>query len=181
MTYTQKLIYLYQRLFWGCEKYARHIGVKIGDKCDIGTRNFGSEPYLIEIGNRTQITSGVSFYTHGGSWAFRQKYPDFDFFGKIKIGNNVYIGNYALILPGVTIEDNVIVGAGAVVTKSVPSGVIIGGNPAKIIGKTEVYEKKILPYNLNTKKMSYKEKMQFLLLLDDNKFQKKEYLKLNND
>jgi acetyltransferase-like isoleucine patch superfamily enzyme len=172
-----KIIRFYQKIFWNCEKYARHLGVKIGNDCSIGTRNFGTEPYLIEIGNNTQITYGVTFYTHGGSWVFRQKYPNFDFFGKIKIGNNVYIGNYALILPGVTIEDNGIIGAGAVVTKSVPAGSIVGGNPAKIIGKVDEYEKKILPYNVNSKKLSYKEKKKFLLSLDDSKFQKKQFLK----
>jgi acetyltransferase-like isoleucine patch superfamily enzyme len=142
-----KLIRFYRRYFYSCENYARNIGVKIGANCSINTRHWGTEPYLIEIGNHTQITSEVWFYTHGGGWVFREKYPDFDFFGKIKIGNNVYIGNHALILPGVTIEDNVIVGAGAVVTKSIPSGVIVGGNPAKIIGRIEDYEKKIIEYN----------------------------------
>ncbi|GHT14732.1 hypothetical protein FACS189415_4350 [Bacteroidia bacterium] len=153
------------------------MGVKIGNNCSIGTLNFGTEPYLIEIGNRTQITYGVTFYTHGGAWAFREKYPDFDFFGKIKIGNNIYIGNHAIILPGITIEDNVIVGAMAVVTKSVPSGVIVGGNPARIIGKVEDYEKKVLPYNVDSKRLSSDEKKKFLLSLDDVHFLKKSYLK----
>jgi acetyltransferase-like isoleucine patch superfamily enzyme len=157
-------------------KYARSLGVKIGENCSIAVHNFGTEPYLIEIGNHTQITYGVSFYTHGGAWIFRQKYPNFDFFGKIKIGNNVYIGNYAIILPGVTIEDNVIVGAGSVVTKSIPKGFIVGGNPAKIIGKVEEYEKKILPYNVNTEKLPVEDKRNFLLSLNDLKFQKKNYL-----
>jgi acetyltransferase-like isoleucine patch superfamily enzyme len=172
-----KLQHLYRRYFWSTEKYARFAGVKIGKDCSIGTRNFGTEPYLIEIGDKTQITNGVSFYTHGGAWVFRQTYPNFDFFGKIKIGNNVYIGNHAIILPGVTIEDNVIVGAMAVVTKSVPTGVIVGGNPAKIIGKVEDYEKKILSYNVDSKRLSPDEKRKFLLSLSDEKFQKKEFLK----
>jgi serine acetyltransferase len=89
----------------------------------------------------------------------------------------VYIGNSAIILPGVTIEDNVIVGALAVVTKSIPSGVIVGGNPAKIIGKIEDYEKKILPYNVDLKGLSPKEKRCFLLSLSDEKFQPKDYLR----
>jgi acetyltransferase-like isoleucine patch superfamily enzyme len=55
------------------------MGFKIGADCSIGTLNFGIDPYLIEIGNKTQITSGVTFYTHGGAWAFREKYPRFDF------------------------------------------------------------------------------------------------------
>jgi len=51
----------------------------------------------------------------------------------IIIGNNVWIGTRVIILPGVQIGDNTIIGAGAVVTKSFPANSIIGGNPAKII------------------------------------------------
>ena len=59
------------------------------------------------------------------------------------IGNNVYISSGAVIMGNVIIEDNVIIGANAVVTKSIPAGSIVGGIPAKIIGKT-----KYLDYNL---------------------------------
>jgi serine acetyltransferase len=47
-------------------------------------------------------------------------------------------------MPGVIIENNVVVAAGSIVTKSVPSGVIIGGNPAKIIGDYDIYKSKVL-------------------------------------
>lgn len=53
--------------------------------------------------------------------------------GKIKIGNNCFIGTNAIILPDVTLGNNVVVGAGSVVTKSFPNDVIIAGNPAKVI------------------------------------------------
>ncbi len=69
----------------------------------------------------------------------RHEYPDFDFFGKIKIGNNVYIGNNSLIMPGVTIADDVMIGAGSVVTKSVPKGKIVAGNLAKEICTIEEF------------------------------------------
>lgn len=59
-----------------------------------------------------------------------------------------------MILPGVTIGCNVIVGAGSVVTKSVSAGAIVAGNPARIIGNIDEYEKKALPYNLNTHGLS---------------------------
>lgn len=55
--------------------------------------------------------------------------------GPVKIGNNVWIGDNAIILPGVNIGDGAIIAANAVVTHSIPSGVIAGGNPAKIIRK----------------------------------------------
>lgn len=49
------------------------------------------------------------------------------------IGNNVWIGGSSTILPGVTVGDNVVIGAGSVVTRDVPSDVVVGGNPARII------------------------------------------------
>lgn len=168
-----KFLNLYRRKFWKSEKYARFIGVKIGEKCDIQDVNFGSEPYLIEIGNHVQITSGTKIFTHGAAWILRKKYPKVDFFGKVKIGNNVYIGNNALIMAGVTIGNNVIVAAGAVVTKSVPDNVIVGGNPAKILGNIEDFENKMLYFNVNSKGMGYEEKKKFLLSLTDDKFIKK--------
>lgn len=175
--YIKKIVNFYKFKFWNAERYARSIGVKIGKDCSIETKRFGSEPYLIEIGNNVQITNHVSFFNHGGGWVFRKKYPNFDTFGKIKIGNNVYIGNHVLIMPGVTLGNNIIIGAGSVVTKSVIDGSVVAGNPAKLINKTDVMLNKILAYNLNTKSMSYEEKKTFLLSLDDIKFIKKNLIK----
>ena len=59
----------------------------------------------------------------------------------IRIGNNVWIGAQATVLPGVTIDDGAIVAAGAVVTRDVPANVIVGGVPAKIIKKIEINQK----------------------------------------
>lgn len=168
-----KLIYLYTRFFCSAQKYASQQGVKFGKNCSIDTRYFGTEPYLIEIGNHVQVTNGVRFFTHGGSWIFRLKYPDFDYFGKIKIGDNVYIGNCAIILPGVSIGDNVIVGAGAVVTKSIQEGAIVAGNPARVVSSLVELEHKIKKYNLDTKKMNPLVKKKYLLSLDKNKFVQK--------
>ncbi|WP_277012813.1 acyltransferase [Flavobacterium lindanitolerans] len=165
-----RIVDLYRRYIWSCEKYARYIGVKIGKNCSIATRNFGSEPYLIEIGNNVQITNDVKFFCHGAAWVFREKDPKFDFFGKIKIGNNVYIGNNALIMAGVTIGNNVIIAAGSVVTKSVGDNSIVGGNPAKILGNVDDLEKRMAGYNVETKGLSYEDKKRRLLNLDDNKF-----------
>ena len=57
---------VYWRFFVSPEKYARHIGVRIGKNCLIATRNWSSEPYLISIGNNVQLTHNVSIHTHGG-------------------------------------------------------------------------------------------------------------------
>ncbi|WP_418651006.1 acyltransferase [Tenacibaculum aestuariivivum] len=147
--------------------------MKIGTGCSIATKYFGSEPYLIELGNHVQITNDVKFFNHGAAWVLREKYPKMDFFGKIRIGNNVYIGNNALILPGVTIGDNVIVAAGSVVTKSIPNGSIVGGNPSKIIGTTLDFEQRVVKYNLNIKDLSYQAKKSFLMTTDEELFMNK--------
>lgn len=55
----------------------------------------------------------------------------------IQLGNDVWIGTSVIILPGIKISDGSIIGAGSVVTKDVPPYVIVGGSPAKIIGKRE--------------------------------------------
>lgn len=62
---------LLSNLYWRSQrakKYARHIGVTIGDNCLIATRRWSSEPYLITIGNHVQVTEGVWFHTHGGQF-----------------------------------------------------------------------------------------------------------------
>ena len=58
-------------------------------------------------------------------------------FGKIKVGNNSFIGCNVTILRGVTIGNNCVIGAGSVVTKNVPDGEVWAGNPAKFIKKSK--------------------------------------------
>lgn len=87
---------------------------------------WGSEPYLIEIGNNVTITRGVCFVNHdGGAALFRKEHPGLNVFGKIKIVSNVFIGIISIILPGVTIGDNVVIGSGSIVNKNVPDNVRI--------------------------------------------------------
>lgn len=108
-----------------------------------------------------------------GGGSVRQKYPDFDLFGKVKIGDYVYIGTNALIMPGVTIGDNVLVAAGSVVTKSIPSNVVVGGNPAKILCSIEEYYERNKKYDLHSKRMNSKAKRELLLNLPQGRFIKK--------
>lgn len=161
------------RYFTPPRTYAIFLGVKIGKNCSIATKGFPREAYLISIGNNVQVTEGVKFFTHGGGWVIRNKYPDYDSFGKIRIGNNVYIGNDVCIMPGVTIGNNVVIGASSIVTKSIPSNVVVAGNPAKIIKSYDEYITGSLPFNLHCKGMGYNEKKKFLLSLDESKFIKK--------
>lgn len=185
---TVSYIYLIRRkitfifnYFKSDEQYAKDLGVKIGENCCIYSRNFGSEPYLITIGNNVQITDNVCFFTHGGGWLLRKEITNFDIFGKIEIKDNVYIGSGSYIMPGVTIESNVIIAARSVVTKSIPQNVIVAGNPAKIIGSLNEFKEKYLRYNTNTKNMTYNEKRKILLALEENQFIKKPFLHLPND
>jgi acetyltransferase-like isoleucine patch superfamily enzyme len=166
-----KIIRYYKKNVWSPEKYARSLGVKIGKECLISTINFPSEPYLIEIGDFCRIASGVTFFTHGGLWSQRKRTGrTFDIFGKIKIGNYTYIGQDAKIMPGVTIEDNVIVGAGSIITKSIPAGKIVAGNPGRIIGDVDDFILKVDELDLGTKGLNYEEKKKFLLSLSNDKF-----------
>ena len=57
--------------------------------------------------------------------------------GKIHINKNAWIGARAVILPGVTVGENAVVAAGAVVTKDVAANTVVGGNPARVIRKLE--------------------------------------------
>lgn len=165
LRHLKKFYLLYTK---GIEEYARKIGVKIGVNCRIYTTQFGSEPFLIKIGNKVTITSGVKFITHDGStWLMRDEKGRRYLYQRIDIGNNVFIGVNSIIMPGVKIEDNVIVAAGSVITKSIPSGVIVAGVPAKIIGSYSEIEKRMLDLYVSDKdlnnKLNYEERVNSVL------------------
>jgi acetyltransferase-like isoleucine patch superfamily enzyme len=144
--------------------YAKKLGVKFGDGCRfIGFNNFGTEPYLISIGRHVSITN-TTFITHdGGVWVFREKEPDIDIVGQIKIGNNVFIGSKCIILPNTVVGDNIIIGAGSVVRKELKSGFVYAGNPVKVIRAIDEYRSKNEPFILKTKRMNSKGKKEYLI------------------
>ena len=147
-------------------KLLRKSGVKIGEECEIYKDVvFGSEPYLIEIGDHVRITNGCKFITHdGGVWVIRQLMDDneIDLFGKIIVGNNVHIGMNCIIMPNVKIGNNVIIGCGAVVTKDIPDGEIWGGVPAKFIKQIDDYYDKHKSNFEHTKSLSVENKKSYL-------------------
>ncbi len=151
----------------GRARLLRKNGLNIGGDCEVYPGvSFGSEPYLISIGNHVRITGNVSFITHdGGVWVIRKlkNVPQIDRFGTISVGDNVMIGVGALIMPGVRIGNNCIVGARAVVTKDVPDNCVVAGVPARVITDIESYYQKNLPYYTQTKQMTSAEKKQWLL------------------
>lgn len=148
--------------------YWRKQGVQIGTNCEIySSASFGSEPYLISIGNHVRVNAGVTFVTHdGGVWVLRglrEEYREIDLFGKITVGDNVHIGTDAIIMPGVTIGSNCIIGCGAIVTKDIPDNSIAVGIPARVIETIDEYEQKHKEEFVKTKKFSAEEKKRFLM------------------
>ena len=124
-------------------KYLRKIGMKIGNETKIySPRNViidEQKPCLIEIGNNVQITDGVRILTHGYDWSvLKVKYGEvFGSAGKVKIGNNVFIGVNSTILKGVIIGDNVIIGANSLVNKDCIEEGVYAGNPVRYIMSLE--------------------------------------------
>ncbi len=146
--------------------YARTLGVRIGEDCRlIGFERavFGTEPYLIKLGNHVTVAAGVRFITHDGAvWVFREKHPGIDVMAPIVVGDNVFIGINAVILPGVTIGDNCIIGAASIVTRDIPSGHIAAGSPARAVKTLDEYWAGIEGNTVQTKGMALDAKRRFL-------------------
>ena len=113
---------------------------KIGDNCMFQSRNFPMNPELVKIHNNVTIAANVTLVCHD---AIRHVFGGIDnnyyapHLGPIEICDNVFIGIGSIIMPNVHIGKNSIVAAGSLVTKDVPEGAIVGGVPAKVIGKFE--------------------------------------------
>ncbi|MGL5382543.1 MAG: acyltransferase [Culicoidibacterales bacterium] len=154
------------------ELIKKYDNVKIGENCSIyADVKFGSEPFLITLGDNVRITNGVRFITHdGGVWVLRnlndisiyQNTKNVDLFGKIVVGNNVHIGINSVIMPNVTIGNNVIIGVGAVVTKDIPDNSIVVGVPGKVINTIDKYYLKNESRFSYTKHLPMKEKQRIL-------------------
>lgn len=120
------------RKFKGGAAAARFQGVTVGENSRILTNRFGSEPWLVSIGSRVTVSSGVQFLTHDGvGWLYRDDAGRRYRYAPISIGDNCFIGYGSIIMPGVEVGSEVVVGAGSVVTRSVPSGTVVAGNPAR--------------------------------------------------
>ncbi|MDL2214652.1 maltose O-acetyltransferase [Dysgonomonas sp. OttesenSCG-928-M03] len=114
-------------------------------RCDYGYNIYVGENFFanfdcvmldicrIEIGDNCLIAPGVHIYTAGHPLDEEQRIAGIEFGKPVIIGHNVWIGGRAIINPGVTIGNNVIIASGTVVIKDVPSNVVVGGNPARII------------------------------------------------
>ncbi len=123
-------------------RWARELGVKIGNDCrliSVFPSTFSSEPYLVSIGDHVSMT-GPQFLTHDGAvWIFREQFPDIELFGRIQVGNNVFVGYGAILLPNTVVSDCSVIAAGAVVKGKFPPRVVLGGVPARILCPVEDY------------------------------------------
>lgn len=119
----------------------------VGENCYYQSNLLPAEPFLVTFHDNVAISAGVRIVTHSAlNTVFNHEEQSDRYlcrYGRVEIGNNVYVGADAIINYGVTIEDNCIVAAGAVVTKDVPSGSVVGGVPAKVIGSYAESKKKL--------------------------------------
>lgn len=129
-----------------------------------GKVGWGTEPWIITIGDNVHITDGVKFITHdGGTLLYRHMIPDLEITKPIVIGDNVYIGNNVILLPGVTIGNNVVIGAGAVVTRSIPDNSVAVGVPARVIKTADEYLEKLKRESLHLGHLKGQEKDKALM------------------
>ena len=153
----KKFCKLYWYLTLSPIAYARKIGVTIGNGCRVYIKKWGSEPFLITIGNKVTITNGVTILTHdGATWLIKNSSGNrYQKYAPVEIGNNVFIGINAILMPGVTIGDNVIVAAGAVVTNDIDDDSVVAGVPAVKISTFSHYEEKAKKHFVNNEQIKH--------------------------
>lgn len=121
-------------------RFLRKVGVVIGENISFhGKLNTISiditRPSLVTIGDFVSLNGNFNLITHDwGTFVIRNYYKDFvSSSGRVKIGNNVIFGRNVNVLKGVSIGDNCVIGAGSIITKSVPSNSVALGVPAKVV------------------------------------------------
>ena len=87
----------------------------------------------IEFGDNVFIGPNCGFYTAGHPLNVLDRNKGLEYAKPIKVGNNVWFGGNVVVIPGVTIGDNVTIGAGSIVTKDIPSNVLAYGNPCRVV------------------------------------------------
>ncbi|MEC5317731.1 sugar O-acetyltransferase [Brenneria populi subsp. brevivirga] len=126
-------------------KCGRSITVEPPFYCDYGTNTFIGDHFYanhnlvildgarVTIGNNVFIAPNVGIHTAGHPLDVGRRNQGLEYALPIVIGNNVWIGASAVILPGVSIGDGAMIGAGSVVTKDIPANVIAVGNPCRVL------------------------------------------------
>ncbi len=115
--------------------------IEIGDNLYCNTGCTFEDEGKITIGNDVFIGPNVTICTAGHPVHHEARNTRYEYGIPITIGNNVWLGANVLVLPGVTIGDNTVIGGGSVVTKDIPAGVVAVGNPCRVLRKIEDDEK----------------------------------------
>lgn len=149
-------------------KYALKIGVNVKNNGKTlhlyGKIKWGTEPWIISIGENVHLIEGVRFVTHdGGTLLFRHLVPDLEITKPITLGDNVYAGVCTIFMPGVTVGNNVIIGAGSIVTKDIPDNSVAVGVPARVIKTADEYFDKIQRESLHLGHLKGQEKDKALM------------------
>lgn len=111
--------------------------IHLGNNVFINLNCMFIDNHRVEIGDHVMLGPNVQIYTAAHPLDAESRNQGWEVTKPVTIGNNVWIAGSAILLPGVTIGENSVVGAGAVVTKHVPSSVVVAGNPARIIREIE--------------------------------------------
>ena len=118
----------------------RALGVQIGAGCRIYSMEFSTEPYLVRLGDGVAVAGGVKFLTHdGAARLLRSRRAMIQAFGRIVVGDNSFIGENAILLPGTAIGRDCVIGAGAVVRGTIPDNSLVIGNPGQIVGRASTF------------------------------------------
>lgn len=96
----------------------------------------------VVFGDNVMIAPNCGFYTAGHPLDAEHRNAGLEYAYPIKVGSNVWVGGNVVVLPGITIGDNTVIGAGSVVTKDIPAGVVAVGNPCRVIREIIDEEKK---------------------------------------
>ena len=116
--------------------------VKIGNGVGIFENTIINPSDSIEIGDNCGIGAEVMIWTHGAWLDTTMGFPSD--YGPVKIGKNVWLPARSIVLPNVTIGDNVVIGINSIINRSLPDGCFAAGSPCKVI-KEKVYPKKVTP------------------------------------
>lgn len=126
-------VWLYRKLIYlQAWKYRKLYGMDIGEGTRISRKtklDTGANPQGVHIGKYSWLTGGVIFLTHDACRTLK---------ADTYLGDYCFVGTRSIILPGVKIGSEVIIGSGSIVTKDIPNNCIVAGNPAKII-KTGIH------------------------------------------
>jgi maltose O-acetyltransferase len=121
-------------------------------RCDYGSNvHVGDDVYLnvgcvfldvrrVTLGDSCLLGPGVHVYTATHPLDPAERASGLEYGEPVALGDDVWVGGQAVVTPGVTVGDAAVVGAGAVVTDDVPAGVVVAGNPARVVRELDVDE-----------------------------------------